>query len=114
MIIVPGAYDAYSQVPPAETPCNILEGAPRGLCHAYCEAMDCDSEEPRANPKACGRIFDKLVEYTGEAPPCEEEVCAEEIIETCGGETVFCNGELVCSYVIGRGGDCELNDCPAE
>lgn len=51
--------------------CAAEEGAAYGLCNAYCEAMDCDSDTFKASDKACIKIYDKFVEYTGQEPPCE-------------------------------------------
>ena len=36
-------------------------GKVNGLCNAYCEAMDCDSAEPRASLKACTQMYEKIV-----------------------------------------------------
>ena len=51
--------------------CATEEGVAYGLCKAYCEAMDCDSDTFKASDKACIKIYDKFVEYTGREPPCE-------------------------------------------
>jgi hypothetical protein len=51
--------------------CAAEEGAAYGLCNAYCEAMDCDSDTFKASDKACIKIYNKFVEYTGQEPPCE-------------------------------------------
>jgi hypothetical protein len=43
-----------------------------GLCHAYCEALDCDGDEPRASGRACERVARNFERRTrGEALPCE-------------------------------------------
>lgn len=48
-----------------------LTGKGFGLCTAYCEAMDCDSESPNANETACGEVQSKFLETTGLAEmPC--------------------------------------------
>jgi hypothetical protein len=41
-----------------EVPCAMLDldGAARALCHAYCEALDCDAPAPSASPRACAQI----------------------------------------------------------
>jgi hypothetical protein len=42
-----------------------------GLCHAYCEALDCDGPWPRASPRACSRLARSFARRTGGAPlPC--------------------------------------------
>ena len=37
--------------PAEETVCDGLSGAAFGLCNAYCEAMDCDSDSTKASQK---------------------------------------------------------------
>ena len=99
------AVTVYSQTademtPAEETICGIYEGAEKGLCNAYCEAMDCDSGVPQASDKACNRILDNFFKATGEElPPCElPQLCSDEVLENCdGAETVICNGKLQCS-----------------
>ncbi len=57
--------------PAEETVCDSLEGAAFGLCNAYCEAMDCDGNDPQASEKACSKVLDKFEKQTGdEMPPC--------------------------------------------
>jgi len=59
-------------IPPAqETVCNGWQGAARGLCAAYCGAMDCDSASPHASEEACRRTAQSFTEITGEIPPCD-------------------------------------------
>ena len=58
-------------LPPAlEDICDMTTGAANGLCVAYCEAMDCDSEDPNASAKACTKIEQKYTAITGEILPC--------------------------------------------
>jgi hypothetical protein len=43
-----------------------------GLCHTYCEALDCDGDAPRAPRRACERIARIFERRTGgDALPCE-------------------------------------------
>jgi len=54
-------YAALAQTPDEETPaeevvCDGEVGAAFGLCNAFCEAMDCDSDSPRASEQACDRV----------------------------------------------------------
>ena len=37
-----------------------LMGEEFGLCNAYCEAMDCDGDNPQASIKACGKVQAKF------------------------------------------------------
>ena len=42
-----------------------------GLCHAYCESLDCDGPEPRASDDACSRIALNFERKAGGVPlPC--------------------------------------------
>ena len=71
---------SHAQTPDEETPavedvCDGQVGAAYGLCTAYCEAMDCDSDEPRATEKACARVATKFENITGEMLPCLLEGC---------------------------------------
>lgn len=44
-----------------------------GLCNAYCEAMDCDSDEPRASEVACDKVWERFYSLTEKEYPCEAE-----------------------------------------
>ena len=55
----------------AQNACEDQVGSAFGLCNAYCEAMDCDSDDPQASDKACVRVLDNFLKVTGsEIPPC--------------------------------------------
>jgi len=60
------------ETPAEETVCDGLEGAQYGLCTAYCEAMDCDSSEPKASDAACERVRSNFITNAGggTGPPC--------------------------------------------
>ena len=68
---------AFAQTPDGQTPAeetvcqeNELGGALKGLCNAYCEAMDCDGD-PNANLTACQSVQDKFLKKSGGIePPC--------------------------------------------
>lgn len=47
--------------------CDGQVGAAYGLCVAYCEAMECDTDTPNANQTAC----DRVAENFGGVLPCE-------------------------------------------
>lgn len=57
--------------PSTETVCDEegLTGSALGLCNAYCEAMDCDTN-PKASESACNRVLDIFQKTTGGDPPC--------------------------------------------
>ncbi len=52
--------------PAEETVCEEAEmgGALKGLCNAYCEAMDCDAD-PNANTNACESVHRKFLKKSG-------------------------------------------------
>jgi hypothetical protein len=71
-----GTGAALAQTPDGETPaeetvCNTETGAAYGLCNAYCEAMDCETDNPSASATACTRVQDKFQQITGRDLPCE-------------------------------------------
>ena len=63
--------------------CDGLPGAQYGLCNAYCEAMDCDSDVPMANPIACGKVLENYNKQSGGFPPpcehCENSFISENV-----------------------------------
>lgn len=61
--------------PSVETVCDDEVGAAFGLCNAYCEAMDCESEAPHASPVACGRVREHFLRITGRNLACEAQPC---------------------------------------
>jgi hypothetical protein len=56
--------------PSVETVCDAETGAAYGLCTAYCEAMDCDSDAPNASATACSKVGSKFQNVTGRDVPC--------------------------------------------
>lgn len=59
-------------VPAIETVCD---GDPFnfGLCNAYCEALDCDSDTPLGTPRACANKLKNYLKHSdGALPPCEQ------------------------------------------
>lgn len=80
LLICTGAGAALAQtpdgLPPAlESVCDIETGAAYGLCNAYCEAMDCETDNPSASATACSRVHDKFQQLTGRNLPCEATTC---------------------------------------
>lgn len=59
------------QPPSVETVCDNETGAAFGLCNAYCEAMDCDSENHHASEIACEQVKRSFERKTGRPLPCE-------------------------------------------
>jgi hypothetical protein len=73
--IPPEKFGTPDNLPPAlESVCDMTSGEANGLCVAYCEAMDCDSDAPKANARACSKVRDRFITITGGPPPCER-VC---------------------------------------
>jgi len=50
------------QTPAAEDTCAKwgYTGKLNGLCNAYCEAMDCDSDNPHASQQACEGVYNNI------------------------------------------------------
>jgi len=77
------------QTPAEETVCDPLSGAQFGLCNAYCEAMDCDSDEPQASEKACLKVYDNFLKHSNViVPPC---LCFPD----CGIEAQECENDTL-------------------
>ena len=57
--------------PSEESECDGIEGKAKGLCIAYCEAMDCDAD-PNATQKACDTLGAKLTAAHGSIPCVDE------------------------------------------
>lgn len=56
--------------PALESVCDDQSGAAYGLCVAYCEATDCDSDLAKADDDACDALLDRYNKIVGEDPPC--------------------------------------------
>ncbi len=82
-------------VPAIETVCD---GDPFnfGLCNAYCEALDCDSDTPLGTPKACANKLKNYVKHSGGAlPPCEQSCPCDFDVESDFADVVqFGNEEF--------------------
>ncbi len=109
------------ETPAEETVCDSLDGGTAwGLCNAYCEAMDCDSDDPRASDQACQRVLDNFMVHDPGPIPCEAPVCpcfdetdlddivarceAPNSILSCSGPpsadySLRCSGSGVASFV---------------
>jgi hypothetical protein len=73
------AQTADGYTPAVEEDCDNLNGALYGLCVAYCEAMDCDSDFPNADQSACDHVFGNYMDKAAalgadEIPPCDNPV----------------------------------------
>jgi len=56
MILVMMLFLIGGQALAEDDPCVNEVGAAWGLCNAYCEGMDCDSEHPGASEQACEKV----------------------------------------------------------
>jgi len=67
------------QTPAGESICDSVSGNLFGLCNAYCEAKDCDSDDPKG-AKACDKILSNYKKASGGAlPPCA--LCGNGILD---------------------------------
>jgi hypothetical protein len=86
-----------SETPAEEEWCDGLPRAQAGLCTAYCEAMDCESENPNASEAACNTVLENYMRRSGgEPPPCFETFfgyCADNPDSNCCSER---EGETGC------------------
>lgn len=71
------ASTADGETPAEESVCDDYQGALGGLCNAYCEALDCDSQDPRASDTACAKVAANFNKHdtTGAGLPCEQVAC---------------------------------------
>ena len=104
-------------VPAIETVCD---GDPFsfGLCNAYCEALDCESDTPLGTPRACSRILTNYMKKSdGVLPPCEvtcpcsftaETLLSDQEIldQTLSGNDAF-TGTTTCGAVFYQGNSAE-------
>ena len=66
----------HGETPAEEIVCDGLSGPSFGLCNAYCEAMDCDSDFPAASQSACDKVAGNFAKHSDGAPlPCEKVEC---------------------------------------
>ncbi len=80
-----------------ESVCKDVEGKwPRGLCYAYCEALDCDGNDPRGSANSCTKLGEKYLRMTDTMPPCVNEVtlscpCFGDLETVFNGSTPSCS-----------------------
>lgn len=73
------AQTSDGETPAVESVCDGQEGALLGLCIAYCEAMDCDSPDTTANPKACESVLANWARKAdGAGIPCAGGDCRDQ------------------------------------
>ena len=84
------AQTADGQTPATETGCDGQSGAAFGLCNAYCEAMDCDSDLPQATDEACARVLDGFHKITGSEIP----LCSSSSHPVSGEPCTTANGSI--------------------
>lgn len=90
------------ETPAVETECDHLTGAAFGLCNAYCEAQDCDEQDPER--RSCEALRANFERQTGETHfPCDR-FCGDGVIDPDLGEECDPPGRR-CKI-------CECHPCP--
>ena len=117
VMLVMGLIMSFGAVSIAQTPdgitpseemgCDGLLRAAFGLCNAYCEALDCNSNVGyEQHPNACDNVLGNYQDITGyPGPPCScYSVCQREsnmCYADCGTDTacqnICCNNHKTCS-----------------
>jgi hypothetical protein len=77
MPIAAGAQTPDEETPAEEAVCDDETGTLKGLCNAYCEAMDCHLDEGvHASQEACDRVLANYRKKSGDVdPPCLNSGC---------------------------------------
>jgi hypothetical protein len=65
-----GAKADTEQTPADEIICIAQVEAPRGLCKAYCEVMNCDYFSTQVSFQVCRKVHDRYRIVTPSPPPC--------------------------------------------
>ena len=86
------------QTPAEEMVCVDEVGALKGLCNAYCEAMDCNLDEGvHASPKACERVLANYHSKSGDIdPPCLDSGCAATATADANAVYAACTTKTTC------------------
>lgn len=97
------------QTPEQQSICASETGAAKGLCNAYCEAMDCDlGSMSNASPLACAKVKENYVKAKGAGAllPCEcPAACAQgvqSLINAALNSTYGISGNTSCIYDTSR------------
>jgi hypothetical protein len=112
--IVPASYaqTADGETPAVEDACDGFTGKVYGLCNAYCEAMDCDADEPHASDKACTRVFDKIVASSDTPFPFCGDQDGDGVPNGDDNCPAVANPDQADSDNNGVGDACEPVECP--
>ena len=89
-----------------ESVCNGLSGASWGLCNAYCEVLDCESENPNASSTACLKILSEYETHTDQVIPCARVECrcwTPEDVDTLLSECEYDAFSVTCSDLLFQG-----------
>jgi hypothetical protein len=81
-----------------ESVCEGEQGAANGLCSAFCDAMDCDSDDPQGSETACNKVKSKYQQITGDEPPCLVPVVTCPCIEELPGFLYVSNQPVLACY----------------
>jgi len=104
------AQTADGQTPSSESICDNFSGRAQGLCSAYCEAMDCDSDLPHATPEACERVALQFQGAAGGALPLCVDMDQDGITNALDNCPALANGDQADADADGVGDACD--NCP--
>jgi hypothetical protein len=97
------------ETPATETGCAKLTGAAFGLCNAYCEAQDCDGQDPER--ASCDRLRANFERLTGATHfPCDR-FCGDGAVDSDLGEECDPPGIECRSCDCQKCPPCEEADC---
>lgn len=89
---------SFAGAQPTESACDGEQGAAYGLCNAFCEAMECDSDDPQASETACNKVKGKFQQITGHEPPCLTPAVTCPCIEELPGFLAIANATVTNCY----------------
>ena len=96
LIALAGFIAFFSTATAEEGVCDNESGAAYGLCNAYCDAMDCDSDSPMASEVACACVAERYEKITGNELPCESATCGMCVGDIECGVGEICTAETEC------------------
>ena len=91
------------ETPAVETWCDQFEGAAFGICNAYCEAQDCDAQDPQS--VSCDQLAGNFLKKTDKKIACSfscEEDCENQLTKDLAkcGDDKFCTSKALEKFKI--------------